>query len=88
MGVDCKSAGYTYVGSNPTRPIYLKKMLCAISLTSPILGPSLDGYASLLGTNEISQRSGFETLDFLSSFVSQTSEISKNKKLYLLVLRI
>ena len=20
MGVDCKSAGYTYVGSNPTRP--------------------------------------------------------------------
>ncbi len=27
MGADCKSAGYAYVGSNPTRPkfkVYLK----------------------------------------------------------------
>ena len=22
MGADCKSAGYAYVGSNPTRPIF------------------------------------------------------------------
>ncbi len=25
MGVDCKSAGYTYVGSNPTRPKLSRK---------------------------------------------------------------
>ena len=24
MGADCKSAGYAYVGSNPTRPKYIK----------------------------------------------------------------
>ena len=24
MGVDCKFTGYTYVGSNPTRPSFFK----------------------------------------------------------------
>lgn len=25
MGVDCKSTGYAYAGSNPARPIYIEK---------------------------------------------------------------
>ena len=46
MGVDCKSAGYTYVGSNPTRPNQIRKMFKKHAYP-PVTGPSKDGYASV-----------------------------------------
>ena len=35
-GADCKSAAYRYVGSNPTRPIYLKIILYIFNVISNI----------------------------------------------------
>ena len=35
-GADCKSAGFTYVGSNPTRPI-VKFLLCFCKFNLEIL---------------------------------------------------